>query len=381
MANTFTTELMPRILAGALSVLREEMGLAAKVTKDFNGAAGQLGQTVSVMVPVAQSVASVTPAATPPALTDSTPGVKQITIDQWKATRFHLSTKDATEIQAGVFVPNQIREAARSIARNVNQYLFGKYAAFYGYAGTAATNPFASNVNPVADVAEQLDYHLCPQDGRMLFINLAAQTAARKLTDLRYALYSGDSEALRRGFVGRLFGMDVFADRDVPSHTAGVPGGTPLVDGNHAAGATSLVIKGGGNAGTYTEGDVILLQGDSYPYVVTAALTLSAGGAGTATIQPPLRTAIADNATITLKATHTVNLACDPAAFGLVMRIPGSQIEGAPTYGEHLSMTDPQTGIPMKLSYLPGYEASQWQLSVLYGAAVIDPRRGARLAG
>lgn len=381
MANTFSTELMPRILAGALEVLREEMALASKVTKDFNGAAAQLGQTVSVMKPVAQSAASVTPAATPPSLSDSTPGVQQITIDQWKATRFHMSTKEATEIQAGVFVPNQIREAARALARNVNQYLFGKYKSFYGYAGTAGTNPFATNVNPAADVAEQLDYHLCPPEDRLLFINLAAQTAARKLTDLRYALYAGDTEALRRGAVGRVFGMDVIADRDVPSHTAGVPGGTPLVNGALAAGATSVAMDGGGAAGTYKEGDVILLAGDSYPYVVTADVTLDGSGVGTLTVQPPIRTAIADNAAITLKASHTVNLACDPKAFGLVMRVPDSSIVGAPTYGEHMSMTDPKSGIPLKLSYLPGYHAAQWELSILYGAAVIDARRGARLAG
>ena len=73
-------------------------------------------------------------------------------------------------------------------------------------------------------------------------------------------------------------------------------------------------------------------------------------------------------------------IAGDPAGFALVMRTPGDSIEGAPTLGPSLSMVDPQTGIPMKLTYLPGYHSAQWELSVLFGTDMIDGRRLVRAA-
>ena len=164
MSNTFATELMPRILAGALQVLREEMVVATKVTKDFNGAAGQLGQTVSVAVPQAMASYSITPAATPPALVDASFLAKTVTIDTWKGSRFNLSSTDMVNynLQNSQIVPNQIAEAARRLSRDVNQAIFAKYTKIYGWAGNAAASLFASNVNNLADVDYRLDAFSIP---------------------------------------------------------------------------------------------------------------------------------------------------------------------------------------------------------------------------
>jgi hypothetical protein len=387
MANTFSSELMPRILAGALKTFREETVLAQNVAKDFNGAAGALGQVVSVSVPAAASVDDVTPAATPPAIVNTTPGVVQITIDQWKQSRFHLTEKEALEIVAGVQVPSQINESARILAYTLNAALMSTYKKIYGYAGTAGANPFTTNVTPVADVKQVLDYQMCPEGNRMLVVGLAEENKALSLTDTRYALYAGDQKAFRDGKLGSMFGMQLARDRQIPSHTAGT-----ITTGLIAKAATAVAAglktcvgttAGSSGACALLVGDIIQIGSDALnTYTLTAVATqASAASDVTLTFEPGLRTALAGSEAITVKATHRVNLALDPAALGLVMRTPGNSIQGAPVLGEHFDMADPQTGIPMRLSYFPGYHLNQWELSILYGYQLIDPRRAARLAG
>jgi hypothetical protein len=306
----------------------------------------------------------------------------QITIDQWQGSRFHVTEQEATYIRTQDFVPGQIGEAARALARKLNQDLFANYTGVYGYVGTAATNPFASTINTLADAKNELDFQLAPDGNRKLLIGLEEEAAALKLVDFIRMLNAGDSKAFRQGDLGNLFGMMIRRDRDRPTHTAGVPGGTPLVVGAHSAGDTTIDIDGmTATTGTYKKGDVVLFDGDTHAYAIQADVTASGAGAVTVTVSPPLRVALADNATVTLKATHKVNLACDPAAFGLVMRMPPTSIEGAPTYGASMGMVDPQTGIPLRLTYLPGYHAAAWELSIMYGTKLVDGRRAVRVAG
>lgn len=390
MSNSFDT-LSPLILAGALDVLREETVLARMVNTNFDGAAGKLGDNVRIMVPVSQTVDDVTPAAVPPNLNDKTVTSRVVVIDQWKKTKFHMTEIEEKKINAGDFVTGQIGECARALAYNLNAALFSHYYKVYGYAGTAGTNPFASTLSPVVDAKAVLDFQRCPEGNRQLAIGLTEEPAALKLDALQKYTNVGDHSngVLRKGAIGNLFGFDVWRDRQRPTHTAGSPGGSPAVNGAHAAGVTSITVKSAGAAGTYLKGDIVLFNtsgtdgpgGGPQTYVVTANATMDSSGDGTISIDPPLVTALAGNETITLKATHKVNLAFDPMAFALVMRSPSGNIYGGDTYGRHAVMTDPKTGIPLMLSMLPGYHAVQWELSILYGTELIDPRRAARLAG
>ena len=386
MANTFDSSLQPRILAGALEVLREEAALAAEVSKDFNGAAGMVGETVTINKPTAQSAGNLTPAATPPALTDNTYGVTSITIDKWKRSGFHLTDREATQIITGNVVPNQIREAARALAYQLNSDLWATYKSSYGYAGTAGTDPFATNVNPVADARKALNYQRCPDGNRVLLIGLNEEASALKLDDFKKMLNAGDANAFRRGDIGNLYGFRVRLDRQRPVHTAGTitTGLAAKAATAVAAGLKTFVATTAASTGACAllVGDVIAIAGHTTTYTLTATATqASAATDVTLAFEPGLEVALAGGEAITVKASHGVNMAFDPAGFGLVMRTPKDAIEGAPTLGQHMVMVDPVSGMPLKLSYYPGYHAAQWELSILYGAAMIDPRRVVRLAG
>ncbi|MEN6534293.1 MAG: P22 phage major capsid protein family protein, partial [Bryobacteraceae bacterium] len=301
MSNTFATELMPRILAGALQVLREEMVIASKVTKDYNGAAAQLGQTVSIAVPQAMDSYSITPAATPPALVDAKFLAKTITIDTWKGSRFHLTSADVLNYNAAnsMFVPNQIAEAARRLARDVNQAIYAKYTKIYGYTGNALASLFASNINATAEVDYLLNFQLCPPSPRIMAVTLLGRQAALQLDDVKKnPQLAGDTEAFRRASLGMIYGMDVLHDRDVPTHDGSASNitGTPNIAANVAKyGTTVTVTANATQSANLVAGDVVRFTGGSGAnvyYSVQDTLTLAANGTETIELDRPVETAL-----------------------------------------------------------------------------------------
>jgi len=92
--------------------------------------------------------------------------------------------------------------------------------------------------------------------------------------------------------------------------------GTLLVNGSHTAGDTTIAIDAfaGDSAGRLKAGDLIKFAHDKL-YMVVADVT-SSSNASTVTIEPPLRTALADNSSVTYKSVPvTVHLNSDLQEF------------------------------------------------------------------
>lgn len=89
--------------------------------------------------------------------------------------------------------------------------------------------------------------------------------------------------------------------------------GTVLVNGSHSAGDTTIDVDG--MTGSLLAGDFIKFAGDTKVYMVVSDATAVAGAA-TLTIEPPLRSAIADDATVTYDGVEfTVRLTSDIQQF------------------------------------------------------------------
>jgi ASC-1-like (ASCH) protein len=92
--------------------------------------------------------------------------------------------------------------------------------------------------------------------------------------------------------------------------------GTLLVNGSHSAGDTTIAIDGfaSDGAGRLKAGDFIKFAHDKL-YMVVADVT-SSSNAATVTIEPPLRTALADNSSVTYKSVPaTVHMTNDVQEF------------------------------------------------------------------
>jgi len=89
------------------------------------------------------------------------------------------------------------------------------------------------------------------------------------------------------------------------------------VDGSHTAGDTTIAIDGHHNnsAGAFLAGDLVKFGGHDKVYMIVEDVTPS-GNASTITIEPPLRSALADDATITYdNVPFTVRLTNDVQQF------------------------------------------------------------------
>jgi hypothetical protein len=411
MANSLSV-LQVKILAGALSVLREEMTLAKIVQSDFREAAGRKGESVSVSIPAAQSGYNITPSNIPPSLSDTTVSDVEYNIDNWFGSRFYLSEIDVERInEMSEFVAPQVGQAAREIIYTVNADLWANvFGSVYGATGTAGTTPFASNINAFPAVRQVLNGQLCPEGDRHCVLSYAAETNALELAQFTQYLQSGNTDALRRGIIGDAYGMRIYRDQQVPTHTCGTGAGY-LTNGASLAGATSIPVNTG--SGTILVGDLVTIAGQTRPsdgtlqtFTVTAALS-----AGSFSVSPGLPLADAGSSAVTVLGAsghYVANLAFDRNAFALSWRMPpmnyisanadgwanrggaqspfpdGDRIGGpAPmNVGDsEMVLVDPETNLSLKLLHLPGYHASQWEISAMWGSAVIDARRAAFILG
>jgi hypothetical protein len=96
--------------------------------------------------------------------------------------------------------------------------------------------------------------------------------------------------------------------------------GTVLVNGSHSVGDTTIAMDGFAHDGTqrFKAGDLLNFAGQTKVYMVVEDVT-SSSNAATVTIEPPLISAIADNAAVTYdNVTFTVHLTNDIQEFGAV---------------------------------------------------------------
>ena len=104
------------------------------------------------------------------------------------------------------------------------------------------------------------------------------------------------------------------------SSTRGTETGTILVNGSHTAGDTTINIDGhaGDGAGRFKSGDLIKFASHDKVYMIVADVT-SSSNASTITIEPPLRSALANNEAVTYNnVPFTVYLINDMQEFGQV---------------------------------------------------------------
>ena len=120
---------------------------------------------------------------------------------------------------------------------------------------------------------------------------------------------------------------------------------------------------------------------NSPTFTGTPVAPTASSGAQTVTVSPAIKAIVADNASVTKKASHTVNLAFHRDAFALAMRPLTSETAGD-AYGNNIvSMTDPVTGLSMRLEVYRQYKQVVYELDALWGVKLIRPEYAVRIAG
>lgn len=374
MANTFT-DVIDLIFAQSLMALRNSSVMPRLVRTDWRNEVQQAGNTVSVPLPPTFSVGNVSPSSTPLSPANVTRTTADIPLSYWRQTSMHLTDKEAREIADGARA-GDIGAAMSVLADDVDLKVLQLYKEVYGYAGTAGTTPFASDLTELIDAQKVLFDQKCPSEGRAAVLSSAAQAKAMNLRAIQD--FKG-SDSIINGQIGRVIGFDAYADQQVPTHTTGAAtAGTIAIDqSSPSVGDTAIHMDGFSVKASV--GDVFTVAGDTQTYVVVTCSDLT-GTDADLTVSPPIAVAWSNDAAVTFKSSHVVNLAFHRDAFALAVR-PLAPPDGFTGGNIVRTDMDPVTGLGLTLEISRQTNQTVWQWSILYGVKCIRPELACRIAG
>lgn len=390
-ANTL---LNPNVIAKETAFqVHNHLVLGNRVHRDFVDEFKNVGDTVTYQKPVrylANDGADITSQ-----IQDITENSDTIVINKRKNVAMQYTSKELS-LDIKEFSRKHIMPASEALANKIDEDGCGLYQDVYNGAGTVGSNPTFSDL---LAVGQKMTEFAVPKTNRNLVLNPAGEWNLP--TDLKGILQPSMVKGLiAEASIGRAAKFDIFGDQNIKTHTAGVPGGTPLINGAGQTGSTIAVDGLTITTGNYKKGDIITLAGVNavnpiskvstgslQQFTVTADATADGAGAIAALGISPAITVTgayqtvsgspADGAAITLVASSAANLAFHPNAFSLVtipIRVPDGAAWGVrQTY----------KGVSVRL--VKGYnvltDVETVRLDVMYGWKASNPELACRLFG
>jgi hypothetical protein len=378
MANTLTN-LIPVAYRALDIVSRELTGLISAVNVDAAADTIAKGQTIySPVVPSGNAIGDITPAMTVTAANDITYGTKSLVIDNYKVSGFNWTAEEEFGINTGVRMENLMRDQlAQEFRKHINAMELAictaaKNGASRAIGTTAGTAPILADF---AGAKKILDDNGAPSSDRSVILDTTAGVALRGIANLFKVNEAGDSNLLRNGVLGNLYGFDVRESAGVQAVTAGTGASYTTTAAGFAVGTTSIPLITG--TGTVLAGDIVTFAGDTNKYVVTSGVSAP----GTITIaEPGLKVAMsAATKAMTIFGTSTRNLALSRNAITLATRLPKFQANDQAA--DRMVITDPNTGISFELCMWPGQRMVKYEVAIAYGMTVIKPEHLAVIIG
>ena len=378
MANTLTN-LIPVAYRALDIVSRELTGLISAVNVDAAADTIAKGQTIySPVVPSGNAIGDITPAMTVTAANDITYGTKSLVIDNYKVSGFNWTAEEEFGINTGVRMENLMRDQlAQEFRKHINAMELAlctaaKNGASRAIGTTAGTAPILADI---AGAKKILDDNGAPMSDRSVILDTTAGVAFRSIQNLFKVNEAGDSNLLRNGVLGSLYGFDVRESAGIQPVTAGTGASYTTTAAGFAVGATSIPLITG--TGTVLAGDIVTFAGDANKYVVTTGVAAP----GTITIaEPGLKVAMsAATKAMTILGTSTRNIALSRNAITLATRLPKFQANDQAA--DRMVITDPNTGISFELCMWPGQRMVKYEVAIAYGMTVIKPEHLAVIIG
>lgn len=299
------------ITRAALKILHNTSALLPRIDKQYDSSfaqnGGKIGDTLKLRRPVQYTVRS--------GRSVSIQDVKEYTTDLTVATQrgidFSFNSDDLT-LKIDDFSERYLKPAMARLATELDYIILGNLKSAVGnLVGARGTSPASLDVFLAAQ--ERLVQNACPQDDN-LFCVLSPKhmrTSVNALSTL-FNASKEISDQYRKGVMGMAAGFEFSGSQNLPVHTVGPLGGTPLVNGASQgittgwAATTDLVTDGwtAAAAARLKAGDVFTIAGvyavnpetkqttgDLRQFVVTADKSSDASGNLTATIAPAIITA------------------------------------------------------------------------------------------
>ena len=330
-----------------------------------------------------------------------------LTLDTQFGVDVEFTSKDLA-LSLGDFATEYLTPAAVTIANKIDADGLALYNQIANAVGTPGT--VASDLNTYLLAGVALDEEGVPMDGqRSLLVNPRTQAAVVNANKNLYTPVDDIAKQYRTGNMGTAAGFKWSVTQNLPTHTVGPQGGTPLVKGASQSGATLITDGWTAAAGNR------LKKGDSFTiagvyavnpqsrastgqlriFTVTADAASDAAGEASLAIYPAIDasttsawqnvTAVpADNAAITVlgasNATSLLSLAYHKDAFALGsvdLPLPTSVGKGA------YRVSDPSSGLAVRV--IQGYDITNdihpTRMDVLYGWKCLYPQLACKIFG
>lgn len=376
MPNTFTA-LQPILYSAAQEVSNEPFGVISGIAASFDDKGVAIGDKVRVPIAPTASTGDYTPAMTTSAGTDAIASSVEIEITANKTVSWHLTGEQLRSLENGStdgeWVRQMVAQGMRALRNGaesaaVTAIKQGASRAF----GTAGTNPFASDINAIADVRKILFDNGAPMSDLQLCLNSAAGTAARKLGIVQQAYQAGNDAERRSGDLLRQFGFQIRESAGIGTHTKGT-GTSYVTSGSTAVGVRDIALITG--SGTVLAGDVVTFAADSNnKYVINTGVA----AAGTITLgRPGARVTIATSNAMTIGNDYTANLAFERNAVVGIMRPPVMP----PNPLMQQTLISDSMGMTYLLVQIAGDGMATWRLHLAYGFKVVQGEHVAILLG
>ena len=313
MANSLDAYI-PELWANeSVAILVENMVIANLIHRDFSPQVAKFGDLVHTRKPAEFTAVSKVD-TDDVTVQDATATDIQVPLNQHLHTSFRI--RDGEETKSFKQLRDEYLEpAVLSLAQSIDKRLLGMVHGFYTNAeGNTALS--SSDVKTyIINTRKRMNINKAYEMGRNLILCPDTEAEALKLDTFTEADKVGDNgTALREASLGKKFQFNIFMCQNTPS-TSSVPTSAshPLVDlaGGYPAGTSVIHVDTAGSA--LQVGDWITIPGDTIPHLVTALGTLATEDIDV-TISPPLRAAVADDASITITDTGLVDLTAGYAA-------------------------------------------------------------------
>jgi len=314
-----------------------------------------------------------------------------IVLDQWKEVKFKLSDKELSQTQERI-IDDHIAPAAYSLADNIDSALCDLYKDIPWFDDLDATP--GSVIGDITAPRKTLFDNKVPlQDQQFMhyMIDGALEQGFLGLSAFTQWQGSGSTgeQAQLRGSLGMRFGVEIFANQNVKTHTKGTETDKDQdVDGALTKGDTSM------NTTLAAAGPLTIVPGDTFifgtvaapdhtqRYAVTNTKTSSSNAYTGIEFTPQLVQDVSDAVAIEFSFdNHQANLMFHRNAFSLV-------VAPLPMIGNELgakiaTITDPVSGISLRsrIYYVGNSSEVHVAIDVLYGVKTLDPNLATRGRG
>lgn len=264
--------LTPTLIADkAMQLLHNNLVLAKQVNRDYENKFGvkgaKAGQTIKVQRPVQWTVRTGSTLSSQDVVETSV----DLTLQPLKGIDWDFDDTDLA-MTIDKFSDKYLKTAMARLATELDYALYlAMYRSVWNSVGTPGTVPATALV--MLQAGQKMDEFATPRDDeRSLILNPAAQAAT--VDGLKGLFQSSDSigKQYSRGQMGTALGFDFYMSQNVPVHTVGPLGGTPLVNGvtqgsagtNNAYVASLALITNGWTAAAAARlkaGDVFTIAG------------------------------------------------------------------------------------------------------------------------